>query len=151
MTASRLRTFVLVAAALMAGTVVRAQQPQQTSKSATAAAPSSPQAAASPGQKAAATDGKAAGQALETASAETAVDPSAQLLKDAANAGFRPEHIRGTLMFCRTATELGSNFPVRTCYNEQQTKIKIQEYQAQRNQLRQAHSLFPQACRPPNC
>ena len=61
-------------------------------------------------------------------------------MKDARNAGFKPEKIRGSLMFCRTAVELGSNFPVRTCYNAQQVTQKIQEYQTERNQLQQMHN-----------
>lgn len=74
------------------------------------------------------------------AATQKAVDPSPTLLRDARNAGFRPEHIRGALMFCRTEKELGSNFPVRTCYNEAQVKIKIEEYQVERNQLNGMHS-----------
>lgn len=119
MKASRLRTFVFVTGALMVGGMAQAQQTPQASKSTTTAA--SAPGASQPTPKSAA-DSKAA-------------DPSPILLRDAANAGFKPQHIRGTLMFCRTATELGSNFPVRTCYNEQQVKIKIEEYQTERNQL----------------
>lgn len=72
---------------------------------------------------------------------QKAADPSPTFLRDASNAGFRPERIRGVLMFCRTAKELGSNFAVRTCYNEEQTKIKIEEYQAERNELEHANPL----------
>jgi hypothetical protein len=43
-------------------------------------------------------------------------------------------------MFCRTAKELGSNFPVRTCYDAQQVKIKIHEYQTERGQLESMHN-----------
>lgn len=124
MKASGLRTFVFVTGALMVGAIAQAQQPSQASKTTTAAA--STPAASQPTAKSAA-DSKAA-------------DPSATLLRDAANAGFKPEHIRGSLMFCRTATELGSNFPVRTCYNEEQVKIKIEEYRTERNQLEGMHS-----------
>lgn len=120
MTTLRLRVFVFVTGALMAGAIAQAQQPAQSSKAAAAKSP--------------------AAQPLKTAAAQKPADPSPTLLRDAANAGFRPEHIRGTVMFCRTATELGSNFPVRTCYNEEQVKIKIEEYQRQRNQLDQLHS-----------
>ena len=79
-----------------------------------------------------------AGAALAPArptSAQQAAAPAPVLLRDAANAGFKPENIRGTLMYCRIAKELGSNFPVKTCYNEDQVKLKIQEYQAERNEL----------------
>jgi len=121
MTASRLRTFMFVMGALLAGAIAQAQQP----------APAASQPAATKA---------AAAQPVKTAAAQKPADPSPQLIKDAANAGFRLEHIRGVAMFCRTAVELGSNFPVRTCYDEDQVKIKIQEYAAQRNQMEQAHS-----------
>lgn len=66
---------------------------------------------------------------------QQAAAPSPVLLRDARNAGFTPENVRGALMFCRTAKELGSNFQVKTCYNEDQVKRKIEEYQAERNEL----------------
>lgn len=117
MTASGLRASVVLACALLVGATAQAQQPAQ---------------------KAAATAAKA--EPVTTAAAQKPADPSPVLLRDAQNAGFRLEHVRGVVMFCRTAKELGSNFAVRTCYDEQQTKIKIQEYQAQRNQLGEMHS-----------
>lgn len=71
----------------------------------------------------------------QRSSAQQAAVLSPVFLRDAANAGFKPENIRGTTMFCRLAKELGSNFLVKTCYNEDQVKLKIQEYQAERNEL----------------
>jgi hypothetical protein len=129
--ASKLRNFVFVTGALMTAAVVQAQQPSQSPKSSSTAA-SAPTASQT-------TQKPAANQPAKTAPAQTQTDPSPVLIRDARNAGFRPEHIRGTLMFCRTAKELGSNFPVRTCYNETQTRIKIEEYQAERNQLNGMH------------
>jgi hypothetical protein len=150
MMASRLWTFVLATVAMMAGAVTQAQQPPQSAQAATAAAPSPDASAAHPVRKAA-MDGKATAAPAATDSAARApTDPSAQLLRDARNAGFRPQNVRGTLMFCRVAVELGSNFPVRTCYNEQQVRIKIRQYQEQRNQLEQTRQI-PPVCRPPNC
>ena len=137
MTASRLRTFVFVTGALMAGAIVQAQQPAQSSIPAASAAATT---AASQSRKTT-SDSKAAGtQPIKTATAQKPADSNARLIRDARNAGFRPEMIRSTQMFCRTAVELGSNFPVRTCYDTDQVKIKIQEYQTQRNQLEQMHS-----------
>lgn len=136
MTASRLRTFVFLAGALMVGAIAQAQQASQSS-SATAAPPA--QTASSPASSAAAADKSAAAQPTKTAAAQKS-DEDARLLKDARNAGFKPEKIGGTLMFCRTAVELGSSFPVRTCYNSEQVAQKIQEYQTERNQLQQMHN-----------
>ncbi len=141
MTASRLRIFLFVTGALTAAAAIaQAQQAQHSSNPTSAAAAATAPAASHPAQKAADAKASATQPAAKGVSAQSAEDPSPTLIRDAANAGFRPEHIRGTVMFCRTATELGSNFPVRTCYDEEQTKIKIAEYQAERNQLEQMHS-----------
>jgi len=132
MTASKLRALGFVTGALLAFAVAHAQQPAQSSS----AAGTAPAASASQAQKTT-SDSKAAGQAAAAAAQKAA---EAKLVNDARNAGFRPETIRGAQMFCRTAVELGSNFPVRTCYDSDQVKIKIQEYAEQRNQLEQMHS-----------
>lgn len=131
MTSTLGRLAVLLVGATMAVALAQAQQPAQGSKSTTPAATSQP------ARKA---DSKtSAAQPVKTAAAQKA-DDDAQLIKDARNAGFKPETIRGTLMFCRTARELGSNFPVRTCYDSDQVKIKIHEYQTERNEMESQHN-----------
>lgn len=132
MTASKLHALGFVTGALLAFAVAQAQQPAQSS-SAAGTAPAS----ASQAQKTS-SDSKATAQAADAAAAQKAAE--AKLINDARNAGFKPETIRGAQMFCRTAVELGSNFPVRTCYDSDQVKIKIQEYAEQRNQLEQMHN-----------
>jgi len=131
---SRLQKVLFAACATMVATLALAQQAPNSSQSAT-------QSAAQPAQKTVA-DTKAT--ASDTAAAAAAKKADEVLLRDARNAGFKPEQIRGNRMFCRTATEIGSNFPVRTCYNEDQVKIKIQEYQAERNEMRASHNLGQQ-------
>jgi hypothetical protein len=127
MTTSRIHALVLfLASATMAVGLAQAQQPAQGSKPAA--------------QAAAPTSANSQSAQKTTAAAQKLVDPNAQLIKDARNAGFKPMMIRGTQMFCRTAIELGSSFPVRTCYDADQVKIKIHEYAEQRNQLEQMHS-----------
>lgn len=116
-------------------TALAALAPAQRAAGQQAAAPS-----ASPPAQATAADSKAAD--TQAASAAAAQKKEEDLLvRDARNAGFKPEIIRGNRMFCRTATELGSSFPVRTCYNEEQVKVKIQEYQAQRQQLENMRNI----------
>lgn len=137
MTASRLRTFVFLTGALLAGGIAQAQQPSQSSTPA-AATPAAAVTAASPAPKPGSDITAAASKPADADAAQKAAD--AKLVNDARNAGFRPQMIRGTQMFCRTAKELGSNFPVRTCYDADQVKIKIAEYAEQRNQLEQLHS-----------
>ena len=134
----KLRLFPFVAGALLAGGFAQAQQPASNSSTPAAAAPAP--AATQPARNPA-TDAKASeARPTRTAQAGKPPDSTARLIRDARSAGFKPERVKGTLMFCRMAKELGSNFPVRTCYDEQQTKIKIHQYQTQRNQLEQMHS-----------
>src|SRR5581483_9863907 len=119
---SRLQRALLAACATMAAAVVLAQQASNSSQTTTQSAAQSAQKAAADSQANA--DAKATASAAAAAAQKKADD---LLIRDARNAGFKPEDIRGNRMFCRTATELGSSFPVRTCYNEDQVKIKIQE------------------------
>lgn len=140
MTASRLHSFLLLTGALVAGALAYAQQPSQSTKPAPAAAAATTPSAAQPAQTAASDSKPTQAQPVKTAAAQKPADPDAQLIRDARNAGFKPKSMHGTLMFCRTAIELGSNFPVRTCYNEDQVRIKIHEYQTERNQLQQMHN-----------
>jgi hypothetical protein len=131
----------------MAAAVVLAQQASNSSQTTTQSAAQVAQKAAADSKanagSSATADSNTTADAKATASAAAAAQKKADdlLIRDARNAGFKPENIRGNRMFCRTATELGSSFPVRTCYNEDQVKIKIQEYQAQRNQMEAAHNL----------
>ncbi|HZT01014.1 MAG TPA: hypothetical protein VFA39_01975 [Steroidobacteraceae bacterium] len=145
---SRLQRALLAACATMAAAVVLAQQASNSSQTTTQSAAQSAQKAAADSKanagSSATADSNATADAKATASAAAAAAQKKAddlLIRDARNAGFKPEDIRGNRMFCRTATELGSSFPVRTCYNEDQVKIKIQEYQAQRNQMEAAHNL----------
>ena len=149
MTTLRVRRLIpFLAASTMAAALALAQQPAQpvqasnqspkapaTQTTASSTSPTAPSA-----QKPAA-DTSADGATKVTASAQKADGSDAQLIRDARNAGFKPQMIRGTQMFCRTAIELGSSFPVRTCYSADQVKIKIHEYQEQRNQLEQMHEV----------
>lgn len=137
MTASRLQSLLFLAGVLLVGALAYAQQPLPGTKPAPAA--SAAPAASQPAQAAASGSTASQAQPVKT-TAQKPADPDAQLIKDARNAGFKPKTVHGALMFCRTAIELGSNFPVRTCYDEDQVRIKIHEYQTERNQLQQMHN-----------
>ncbi|HZT01017.1 MAG TPA: hypothetical protein VFA39_01990 [Steroidobacteraceae bacterium] len=136
---------LFVACAMTAAVLAQAQQAPKDSKPAAAAAASAASAASAsaPAVNQSATDSK--DKAIKEASAQKAADDSAVFLRDVANAGFKPEHVRGTLMYCRTTTEIGSNFPVKTCYNEEQVRVKISEYQAERMEMQRKGTL-PQFC-----
>lgn len=131
MAVSRLRTLLFAAGALVVGAGAQAGQ------SSTAPAAAASVAAASAGQKAVADKAAAA----QSAAAKKAADAAAILVRDARNAGFTAENIHGAQMFCRLDTELGSRFLVKTCYDELQVRIKIEQYQTQRNELEAIHHL----------
>lgn len=122
-------------------------------------APATPQAtapsAAQPAQSAAADSKAADSKAADSQAGKAAIAANAAnaakaaeaqkkadeaFLRNARNAGFKPQRVRGNLMFCQTAAETGSNFPVKTCYSEYQVRIKLEEYEAQRQQLEGMHS-----------
>ena len=138
MTTSTLGRLALVlAGAAMAVALAQAQQASDSSK---ASAPATTATAQSAQKPAAGAKSDGAPPVKTAAAAQKPADSQAQLIRDARAAGFKPETIKGSQMFCRTAVELGSNFPVRTCYDSDQVKIKIQEYTEQRNQMEQMHS-----------
>jgi hypothetical protein len=133
--------FLVVAAAMMmAASLAQGQNADQNKPAAAPPSQSAAAPASSSAPKAAAPSKPAAARSAAASTPITKPDPEAQLIRDARNAGFKPEMIRGTRMFCRTAVELGSSFPVRTCYGEDDVKLKIQEYQTERNQLQQLHN-----------
>ena len=130
MAASRLGTLLCAAGMLMVGAGAQAWQ----SSTAPAAVPGV--VAPSSAQKPGADKGAAARSA-----AKKAADAAAILVRDARNAGFTAENVNGAQMFCRLDTELGSRFLVKTCYDELQVRIKIEQYRTQRNELEAIHHL----------
>lgn len=128
MTFSGVGPMLFAAGALIVGAGAHARQ------SSTAPAAAATSAAAQKG-----VPDKAA--AAQSAAAKRAADAAAVLVRDARNAGFTAENINGTQMFCRLDTELGSRFLVKTCYDELQVRIKIAQYQTQRNELEAIHHL----------
>lgn len=146
---SKLR-FLVVSGVMMALTIsAHAQQAAQGTKGGSQAAPAdrpmttSRQALRPPAQ------GKAEAQPVAPAKGSPPVstaktDPSAQLTKAARLAGFEPHTRHGVTLYCKSEVELGSAFPVKTCYDAIQMKIKLGQYQTERDQLRQARGLNPQ-------
>ena len=130
----RLGTLLLVAGALIVGTSVEAGQ------SATAPAASASEVASPAAQKPMA-DKATAARSTKSAAAKKGVDLAAVLIRDARNAGFTAENVGGTQMFCRLEAELESRFLVKTCYDEVQVRIKIEQYRTERNELEAIHHL----------
>ena len=134
MAVSRSGTLPLLTAALAVWAGAQARQSSTPPAPAPSAAPSSTT------QKAVA-DKATATQSVSSAAAKRAAAAAAQLIRDARNAGFTAQNIDGVQMFCRLDTEIGSRFLVRTCYDELQVRIKIGQYQTQRNELEAIHHL----------
>lgn len=132
MAVSRLATLLCAAGMLMVGTGAQAWQ----SSTAPTAAPSAVASSSASAQKTEADKAAAARSAAKKAAAAAAI-----LIRDARNAGFTAENINGAQMFCRLDTELGSRFLVKTCYDELQVRIKIEQYRTQRNELEAIHHL----------
>jgi hypothetical protein len=135
MAISRLNTLPFVATALAAWAGAQAQQ------SSTAPAAASNTAVSSTSQKAVTDKATATQSAGSAAAAKRAADADAVLIRDARNAGFTAENINGARMFCRLDDETGSRFLVKTCYDELQVRIKIDQYRTQRNELEAIHHL----------
>jgi hypothetical protein len=131
MAVSRSSALPLLTAALAVWAGAQARQ------SATPPAPAASAVPASTTQKAVVDKATAA----SSVAAKRAAAAAAQLIRDARNAGFTAQNIDGVQMFCRLDTEIGSRFLVRTCYDELQVRIKIGQYQTERNELEAIHHL----------
>ena len=51
--------------------------------------------------------------------------PSADTIKKARLAGYRPETRNGTTMFCQETANLGTRFPTKKCLDEQQIRSVV--------------------------
>lgn len=137
---------LFVAGAMTAAVLAQAQQaPKDSKPAAQTAAPATSATAAAVNPSAMDVKAKASQPLKEASASQKPADDSVVFLRDVANAGFKPEHVRGNQMYCRTTTEIGSNFPVKTCYNEEQVRVKISEYQAERMEMQRKGTL-PQFC-----
>src|SRR5512146_2768828 len=145
--ASKSRMALATAVLLAAAAVGQAQQPE--AQKAEARQATQPGAAAS-----AAANGKAAGSsaAQSPASAQSSVAAqapasglSAELIKEARDDGFKPVTRHDVTLYCKSEIEVGSRFPIHTCYNEDRLKVVLQQYRAERMQLEQMHSGGMQA------
>ena len=62
--------------------------------------------------------------------------PSADTLKKARMAGYRPETKNGTTMFCQETANLGTRFPTKKCLNEQQLNGVVDIQHQQQDSMR---------------
>jgi hypothetical protein len=92
---------------------------QQTAAPTTAAAP----AAAAPADTA------------RTADAGEVKLPSAETIKKARLAGYKPEKHKGAIQFCMEDADIGTHFKTKKCYDEDRLALILQQQQLQREQL----------------
>ena len=62
--------------------------------------------------------------------------PSADTLKKARMAGYRPETRNGSTMFCQETANLGTRFPTKKCLNEQQLNGVLDIQHQQQDSMR---------------
>jgi hypothetical protein len=62
--------------------------------------------------------------------------PSAETLKKARMAGYRPETKNGTTMYCQETANLGTRFPTKKCLNEQQLNGVVDIQHQQQDSMR---------------
>lgn len=139
MTAPSVSTFVLLTSALIASGVAQAQQPERNSKHASVVT-SKASVSSRPDQSVVDTKATAA-EPVKAISAQKPPPPSPMFVQYAENVGFRPENVGGKVMFCRTATETGSRLPVKTCYDQEEMRLKLESHEFQRNQLDELRNL----------
>ena len=129
------------------GTAV-AQAPADASKN-EAAAPAGTPAPAAPGSDSAspptqspAPSGTPSAPATSPPPAAPA-GPSADTIKKARLAGFRPESRDGKTMFCQETANLGTRFPTKKCINEQQLQGVLDVQSQTHDSLRKPSTLDP--------
>ena len=62
--------------------------------------------------------------------------PSAETLKKARMAGYRPETKNGATMYCQETANIGTRFPTKKCINEQQLNGVIDIQHQQQDSMR---------------
>lgn len=135
MTAPSLGTLVLLTSAFVAGTTAQAQQPPPNSKPATVAATSKAPVTSHPARNAAGTKAPSA-QPIKTTTVRTPPPtPGPMFILAAENVGFTLQDVRGTLKFCRTASDTGSRIPVTACYGQEEMKHKLENHEFDRDKL----------------
>lgn len=139
MTHPRLLSLIVIGT-LTGGTMqAYAQQPPEAAKP----APTAPaaDAAASAASTAAAASPSAATQTPAAPAAAASAAPSAETLKQARQAGFRPQLVKGVTVYCREDANLGTRFATKKCLNEAQLKSTLEQRRDVRDAMQQ-----PGAC-----
>src|SRR5579859_3630876 len=137
------RVYLFLLGASLAAFAVLAQSPPDTSKGPAAAPAGTPQAATAqesdssppPAQSPAPSSAPPptpTGPAASTAPAS----PSADTLKKARMAGYRPETKNGVTRYCQETANIGTRFPTKKCIDEQQLKGVLDIQHQQQDSMR---------------
>ncbi len=125
-----------------------------TSAAVTPAAPAAPASATapaptqSPAPSSAPTAAPTAAPTEQTASPTPAVPagPSADTLKKARMAGYRPETKKGITLYCQENANIGTRFPTKKCLDESQLKSAMDVHNDQADGLRQPGACTGAVC-----
>lgn len=66
--------------------------------------------------------------------------PSADVVKRARDAGFKPEVRNGVTVYCWKDADTGSRLPTKKCVGEDQMEMMLERRQAQRDAIQQNNS-----------
>lgn len=135
MTAPRLATLALLTSVFVAGATARAQQQPSPNSTPAARAAISKARETSPPARSTASTKATAHRPIKVTAARTPPLPSPMFVERARKVGFTLEHVRGVLLFCRTARGTGSRIPVTDCYRQEEMKLKLEAHDFDRNQL----------------
>jgi hypothetical protein len=156
-----LASIILLGASLAAVGPLLAQAPPEapatpaTSAAGTPAArgaDSSPAPTQSPAATSAPTTAPAATPTATPAERETSpppaapAGPSADTLKKARLAGYRPETKKGITMYCQETANIGTRFPTKKCLDESQLKLVMDVHNDQADSLRQPGACTGAVC-----
>jgi len=72
--------------------------------------------------------------------------PSADTIKKARVAGYRPETRNGTTMFCQETANIGTRFPTKKCIDEQQLKSVMDVRNENHDRLTQPNMCAGSGC-----
>ena len=84
----------------------------------------------------------------EPAASPAPTTPSADTLKKARLAGYRPETKHGTTMYCQETANIGTRFPTKKCIDESQLKSVMDVHNDEASNLRQPGACAGATCSP---
>lgn len=155
-----LASLILLGASLAAAGAVLAQAPEapasaagtpaahgaDSSSAATQSPPAPSAPAGTPATAPAATSTATSSEPATAPPPAAPAAPSADTLKKARLAGYRPESKHGVTMYCQETANIGTRFPTKKCIDESQLKSVIDVHNNQADSLRQPGACTGAVC-----